>query len=163
VSLRILAVAFVVATLLLLTSPASASADVGLILRRSVVRTGEVMTIWGGCRDPIFLVPEAFAKRVGLSSFSLPAARPPTSPPYRLLGRTRCTGRIHYVGDFPDGDWSSWSGYLRFRVPRVRPGRYELVVYCASCRRGPGGSLVSNNWLWRGSKRVGETRLTIRA
>lgn len=151
------------ATLVVLALSASSSADEGLIVRRTVVRQGTLMTVWGGCRRPIYLVPESFAKRIFLYYFSLPVAGPPTRPPYRLLGRTRCTGEDHYIGDFPDGDWSSWSGYLRFRVPRVRPGRYVLVVYCAPCRPGKTGSLIVSNHLWRGSKRIGdETVLTIR-
>jgi hypothetical protein len=110
---------------------------------------------------PVYLVPESFAKRVGFFYRGFPAARPPSRLPFRLLGRTVCTGRTHYIGDYPDGDWSAWSAILRFEVPRVRPSRYQFVVYCESCRRGPGGSLIVNNWLWRESRRVGETALTI--
>jgi hypothetical protein len=68
---------------------------------------------------------------------------------------------MHYVGDYPDGDWSSWSGSLRFRVPHVPPGRYQLVVYCDPCHRGRGGTLVVNNWLWRRSERIRGTALRI--
>jgi hypothetical protein len=154
-------VGLVLAPLLALALASVAAADVGLIVRRASAPPGTLMTVWGGCRLPVYLVPQSIARRWGLSWFALPVARPPTGRPFRLLGRTSCTGRMHYVGDYPDGDWSSWSGRLRFRVPRVRPGRYELVVYCASCRRGSGGTLVVNNWLWRGSKRVGPAALTI--
>jgi hypothetical protein len=145
----------------LLAQPAPVSADVGLILQKAVVRQGDPMTVRGGCRMPIYLVPDSYARRTGLYAFSFPVARPPMEPPFRRLGRTRCTGRLHYLGDFPDGDWSSWSGYLRFRVPLLRPGRYHFVVYCAPCRRGPGGSIVVSNHLWRSGKRIGLTALTI--
>lgn len=106
-----------VGALAALALPAASAADDGLILRRAVVRPGELMTVWGGCREPIYLVPESFARRTGLLFFSLPAERPPTRSPFVFVGRTVCTRRVHYVGDFPDGDWSAWSGYLRFRVP----------------------------------------------
>jgi hypothetical protein len=154
-------VVFVVAALIALTLAAVSAADVGLILRRAIVQPGTVMTVWGGCRQPVYLVPESFARRRGFYYYSLPVARPPTTRPFRLLGPTVCTGRVHYVGNYPDGDWSSWSGLLQFRVPRVRPGRYQLVVYCASCRSGPGGTLIVNNWLWRGSRRIGPIELTV--
>jgi hypothetical protein len=151
-----------VATVVALALPASACADAGLILRRAIVQQGDVMTVWGGCREPIYLVSEAYAKRTFLYYFALSARGPPTRPPYQPLGRTTCTGRLHYIGDFPDGDWSSWSGYLRFRVPRVRPGRYVLVAYrCLPWSCGKRGSLSASNWLWRGSKRIGPSSLRI--
>jgi hypothetical protein len=158
-----LAAVFVAPVLLALVLPASAVGDDGLILRQAVVRPGEVVRVWGACGRPIYLISESFAKRSFLYYFSQPAARPPGKRPFRLLGRTVCTWRDHYVGDFPNGDWSSWSGYLRFRVPGVRPGRYQLVVYCAPCRHGPGGSLIINNWLWKGSRRIGPSGLAILA
>jgi hypothetical protein len=161
---RMRRVAFFLAVLLGLLVPGSAAGDEGLILRRATARPGEIMTVWGSCgRKPIYLVSESYARRSLLIYFSRLAPRPPSGPPFRFLGRTVCTRQDHYVGDFPDGDWSSWSGYLGFHVPPVRPGRYQLVVYCAPCRHGPGGSLVMNNWLWRGSRRVGPTGLTILA
>ena len=32
---------------------------------------------------------------------------------------------------------------LRFRVPRVKPGAYEFVVFCDACSPGPSGSLIA--------------------
>jgi hypothetical protein len=32
---------------------------------------------------------------------------------------------------------------VRFRVPRLAPGRYVYVLYCGPCRRGPRGSLIA--------------------
>jgi hypothetical protein len=152
------------AATLALALPPPSRADVGLILRRNVARVGDVVTVWGACRYPVYLIGLSAAKRLGLglqygSRF---APRRPAALPFRPLGRPRCTARTHYVGDFPSGDWSSWSGYVRFQVPRVPPGRYHLVVYCAACRRGPGGSLIVDNYLWRDGKRIGATLLTIR-
>lgn len=139
-----------------------AAADVGLILRKAVVSVGDTMTVWGSCyRMPVYLVKNTYAKRARIYEDSPVVVRPPTSRAFRLLGRTVCTGRMHYVGDDPKGDWSSWNGYLTFRVPRVAPGTYQLVVYCDSCHRGRGGTLIINNWLWRGSTRVGATALRI--
>lgn len=126
----------------------SASADVGLIVRKFAAAPGERFTVYGPCgRMPVYLI------RGGSPRGTTYAARPPRAP-YRLLGRFRCTGRDHYVGDFPKGDWASWSGLLRFRVPRIAPGFYRLVVYCEPCRRGRGGSLIDRTYLWRGGTRV---------
>ena len=156
-----LAVAFALA----LAWPAAARSDIGLIVRKAVVRPGETMTVWGGCGYPVYLVPEAHLRRLGTYhalTMSVPVAGPPRRPPFLRLGVPICTGRVHFVGDFPDGDWSSWSAYFRFRVPKLRPGRYQLAVYCAPCRRGRGGTLGVANYLWRGSKRIGLTALTVR-
>jgi hypothetical protein len=139
-----------------------AAADVGLILRKAVMSVGDPMTVWGSCyRMPVYLVKNAYAKRARIYEDTPAVARPPTSRAFRLLGRMVCAGRMHYVGHYPDGDWSSWNGYLRFRVPRVAPGAYQLVVFCDPCQRGRGGTLIINNWLWRGSRRVGATALSI--
>jgi hypothetical protein len=121
------------------------------------------MTVWGSCfRMPVYLVRAAYAERAHIYENSPVVARPPRGHEFRLLGRMVCTNRMHYIGDYPNGDWSSWNGYLRFSVPHVPAGRYQLVVYCGPCHRGRGGTLIVNNWLWRGSKRVGETGLTVR-
>ncbi|MDQ3823117.1 MAG: hypothetical protein M3321_07745 [Actinomycetota bacterium] len=162
--MRIAAV-LAVGGVLALAYPAVATSDVGLIVRRAVVRQGETMTVWGACTYPVYLVREAHVRRLGFYrryALSVYVPAPPRRPPFRRLGLPTCTGRTHLVGDFPGGDWSSWTAFLRFRVPRVRPGRYQLAVYCAPCRRGRGGSLIVQNHLWRGSKRIGPTALTIR-
>jgi hypothetical protein len=33
---------------------------------------------------------------------------------------------------------------LIFRVPHLRPGVYEFVIYCDPCHRGEGGSLITS-------------------
>jgi hypothetical protein len=146
-----------------LTFPAGAASDVGLLLRKNAVRVGARMTVWGPCdRMPVYLVRDSYARRTGLYDVSQTVAQPPTSAPFRFLGRMVCTGRMHYIGDYPNGDWSSWNGYLRFRVPQLPACRYQFVIYCEPCHRGRGGSLIVSNWLWRGSKRIGRTALTVR-
>jgi hypothetical protein len=135
-------------------------------LRQAVVSTGDRMTVWGPCdRMPVYLVRESYARRVGFYYDSLRVGRAPTSSAFRFLGRMVCTGRMHYIGDmshYPSGDWSSWNGYLSFRVPRLPHGRYQLVVYCDPCHRGRGGTLVVSNWLWQGSKRIGRAAVIVR-
>jgi hypothetical protein len=151
------------AALGVLALPSSSAADEGLIVRREVVRHGALMTVWGGCRRPIYLVPESFAKNPLRLLRASRRGRPPAGPSYRFLGRTRCTGRLHYIGDFPEGDWSSWSGYLRFRVPPVRPGRYQLIFHLCLPWRCPKGRFLVGSTLWRGSERIDdEAGLTIR-
>jgi hypothetical protein len=146
---------------LVLTAPTAA--DEGLIVRRAVVWQAEVMTVWGGCNRPIYLVPDSFAKNPLLLLRASRRGRPPTGPSYHFLGRTKCTGRLHYIGDYPDGDWSSWSGYLRFRLPQVRPGRYRLIFYFCLPWRCPNGRFLVGSSHWRGSKRVSDdSALTIR-
>jgi hypothetical protein len=150
-----------------LTFTAVAAADVGLILRRNVVAVGDRLTVWGGCdRMPVYLVSERYTKRAGFYWTSSVVRQPPQGRFFHFVGRMRCTGKMHYLGDmshFPAGDWSSWDGYLTFRVPRVAHGRYQLVVYCDPCHRGPGGTLVVSNWLWHGGKRIGRTALIVRS
>ena len=140
---------------MLLVCAAPAAADVGLLVRTATAVPGERLTVYGPCgRMPVYLVRGSSPRGTTF------LARPPGSP-YRFLGRMRCTGRVHFVGDFPDGDWSSWTGFLRFRVPDVRPGRYRLLIFCAPCRRGPGGSLIDSTHLWRGNTRIGVVGLRV--
>jgi hypothetical protein len=63
------------------------------------------------------------------------AHRPPTRAPYIWLGR------IHYA--------APTSGRFTFRVPHVAPGAYRIVVYCAPCYRGAGGSLIATGPTFR--------------
>ena len=51
-------------------------------------------------------------------------------------------------------------GTIRFRVPRVAPGRYKVFVYCEPCYPGPRGSLITDDRIFRvvragsGGKRI---------
>ncbi len=40
-------------------------------------------------------------------------------------------------------------GTIRFRVPRVAPGRYKVFVYCEPCYRGRRGSLITDDRIFR--------------
>ncbi len=38
--------------------------------------------------------------------------------------------------------------------PAFSAGRYQLLIYCEVCHRGPGGNLVANNWYFDGKRRT---------
>jgi hypothetical protein len=116
--------------LLLLLLPAlvlvpAAGADVGITLTTLVVhRCGWIRGVGDGSGLPVYLVPKRFApRREGTSE---PRSKQPPRRPFILLGRLRRT-RDPYADQ-----------RFRFRVPRVRPGRYRVFLYCGPC----GGSLI---------------------
>ena len=155
---RLLVLSAVVAVSLAI--PAITLADYGLTLRHQTVQSRETVTVFGNaCSSsrassvgmPIYLVPSAVQ-----NSATLFAPRPPASP-YRRLGRMRCTSTPH-----PWGDGGFWDATLRFRVPAVRPGRYQLVIYCDVCHHGRGGNLIVNDWYFNGRRRTALDALTIR-
>jgi hypothetical protein len=123
----------------------SAQADIALIsIHPTVARVGQLVEVRAGAyktlpRMPLYLVAKAHVPRprrcgpngatVGLCG---PVLRAPLRPPrFRFLGRLDFR---HHPRDVR----------LRFRVPRVRPGLYELVIYCDLCYRGRGGSLIAD-------------------
>jgi hypothetical protein len=55
-------------------------------------------------------------------------------PPYRLVGTIR-----RWQGRTRNGH--AW-GYVVFRVPKVKLGRYVFGMFCPPCVRGPRGSLI---------------------
>jgi hypothetical protein len=123
-----------------------------LTLRQRTAQPRDAITVWGNAcgsgREtpigmPIYLAPSAV--QVAATVF---APRPP-GPPYRLLGRMRCTNTFHAWGD-----GGFWNATLRFRVPQVQPGRYQLVIYCQVCHHGTGANLVANNWYFDGKRRT---------
>jgi hypothetical protein len=123
----------------------AAGADIGLIsVDRTSGRPGDrVAARFGGYASewphmPVYLVPVAQAPRIrpcvvhGRKAVCAPVVpRPPRGAPYTLIGR------IHYA---PPA-----RGRLRFRVPNLPAGSYALVVYCAPCYKGPGGSLIDTS------------------
>ena len=136
----------------------AARADVGIVrVSRASASPGDLVRVWAGgaVRMPLYLVP----RRAAPKSFScvvedgkpvaVPAdtpgaqvcrqiaPRPPSGPPYVLLGRFT---RPAEGERFPS---------LRFRVPAVRAGLYRFVIYCEGCYRGPGGSLIPSDFLFR--------------
>lgn len=151
----------VAVALVALVVPPAALADYGMTVRKTHVQPGERMTIWGnGCRGGkrfhlgmrVYLV----AERHQWATVYKP--RPPDGPPYHFLGRFRCT---HTHPPQPWGDGGYWTGTVTFRVPRVRPGRYQLVLYCAPCHKGPGGELVLTNTYFDGKRRQGLDALVV--
>jgi hypothetical protein len=151
--------AVVVVAALVVVPPALA--DYAMTVRKTHVQQGERMTIWGnGCHHstrsslgmPVYLVPERHQRT------TVYKPRPPSGPPYRFLGRFRCT---HTHLPQPWGDGGYWTSTVKFRLPRVTPGRYQLVLYCASCHKGLGGNLVLNNWYFDGKRRYGLDALMV--
>ena len=69
---------------------------------------------------PFYLVPRRLAPDDGTR-----VRRPPRRP-YVFLGRLRRTRNPYETQHF------------RFRVPRVRPGKYKVVIWCRPC----GGTLI---------------------
>ena len=121
---------FVVAAGLLaaLVAVPHASADIGLTLTTLDVRVGGVLRGTGnGWEMPVYLVPESRAHR-----------------PYRCntpRGRTYCYPRFHRPPGRPYvfiGRLAAGRGFRprpwAFRVPRVAPGRYQVAIWCRSCR-----------------------------
>jgi hypothetical protein len=151
-----------VVLLALIVAPA-ALADYALTVRRTQAHPGERMTIWGnGCRGGtrfhlgmrVYLVAARYQSRYA----DVVKPRPPDGPPYHFLGRFRCT---HTHTPQPWGDGGYWTGTVSFRVPGVALGRYQLVLYCDPCHKGPGGTLVLNNWYFDGKRRQTLRALTV--
>jgi hypothetical protein len=126
---------------MLLIVPA-ARADIGLVsISRTSGHPGDrVVARFGGYDQPwphmpLYLVPAPRAPRVrpclvhGVPTGCLARVRrAPRGSPFTPLGR------IRYA--------PPRSGRFAFRVPRLAPGYYSLVIYCAPCYKGPGGSLI---------------------
>jgi hypothetical protein len=144
----------VVVGLVALVVPPAALADYAMTVRKTRVEPGERMTIWGnGCRGGtrfhlgmrVYLVAARHQ-----AQYTIFKPRPPDGPPYHFLGRFWCT---HTDAPQPWGDGGYWTGTVTFRVPRLVPGRYQLVLYCPPCHKGPGGNLVASNWYFDGKRR----------
>jgi hypothetical protein len=116
-----------------LVAPEAAAAAVSPRFDRTSARPGQPVTIYQpgglgwlrGDARPIraYLVPAAVAGRVAFR----PDGRPRVGPP-----RSRSAV---YVGRM-----SLPRGRLRFRLPRLRPGRYAAVLWCGPC----GGTLIGS-------------------
>ena len=114
---------------------ASAAADIGLVsIDRTSGRPGtRVVARFGGYdrqwpRMPVYLIATPWNPQT-------PACCEPRVRHAPRGGRFTFLGRIHYG--------PPQRGRFVFRVPRLRPGTYALVVYCAPCYKGPDGSLIS--------------------
>jgi hypothetical protein len=125
-----------------LAGAAGALGDIGLVsISRTSGRPGDrVVARFGGYdrewpRMPVYLVPARRepqpAPCLGVDARAVCEARvrrPPRGAPYTFVGR------IHYAPPL--------RGRMRFRVPRLAPGWYAILVYCAPCYKGPGGSVI---------------------
>jgi hypothetical protein len=139
----------VLALIGLLPLATSARADVGLIsIDRTSGRPGDrVVARFGGYdrqwpRMPVYLVPARRSPQpapcLGIDPRAVCETRVPRAPkgaPYTFIGR------IHYG--------PPTRGRFRFRVPRLSPGLYALLVYCAPCYKGLGGSVIDTSARFR--------------
>jgi hypothetical protein len=74
---------------------------------------------------PLYLIPER-------SSFAFTTTRWPLKPPFVRLRKI---------------EWGRVTGAratIRFRVPKLRPTRYRLVIYCEPCTQGPRASVIGS-------------------
>jgi hypothetical protein len=113
-----------------LAAAGAARADVYVIVTTTTVHPGGLLRGTGdGSGLPFYLVPYArrplvYACRTNASC--APRTKRAPRRPYVYLGRLRRTRNFYALQHF------------RFRVPRVRPGRYAVVIWCRPC----GGSLI---------------------
>jgi hypothetical protein len=121
---------------LIATPPASADIDIDEI-SRNVARPGQLVrvtaagfvgsTSWVA---PIVMLPASRASRVSLRLRYTRLRR----PPYRMVGTIRTWHGLTRMGH-------AW-GFVVFRTPRMKPGRYVFGMFCPPCVRGPKGSLI---------------------
>jgi hypothetical protein len=104
----------------LVLAPAS-YADIYVIIANTIVHRGSYLRGTGdGSRMPFYLVPKRLAPANGDRLNHSPRR------PYVFLGRLRRTRNPYATQHF------------RFRVPKVRPGKYKVVIWCRPC----GGTLI---------------------
>jgi hypothetical protein len=136
-----------------------AQADNGVIsIRPTVARPGQLIEVRAGAYKslptplPLYLVPRRQVPRehrcgprskngVPIGFCPTVFARPPHAWPFVLVGRLdfrRASEPRH--GPVPHPRQVS----LRFRVPRLSPGLYELVIYCDPCAPGSRGAVITN-------------------
>jgi hypothetical protein len=75
---------------------------------------------------PLYLVPERSS-----SAFTTTARWPLEAPFVRLR-------KIEW------GRASGARATIHFRVPKLKPARYRLVIYCAPCTQGPRASVIGS-------------------
>lgn len=133
-----------------------AQADIGVIsVRPTVARPGQLVDVRAGAYKsipkpmPLYLVPRTQVPRehpcgpkgedgkpIGFCPTLF--AQPPRAWPFVLVGR------LHFrpvaAQQVPRPSRAS----LRFRVPRLGPGLYELVIYCDPCWPGSRGAVITN-------------------
>jgi hypothetical protein len=123
-----------VACVTLVAAPV-ALADYGMTVRETHVRPGDRMTIWGsGCRhSPRFhLGMRIYLVAVRHVSRNTIYKRRPPGPPFRFLGRFRCT---HTAAPQPWGDGGYWTATLTFVYRASRPaGTGSSFTACHAAR-----------------------------
>jgi hypothetical protein len=143
---RLLSAGLLASAVLFMVS--QADADIGVIgVKPNVGAPGQLVDLAVGCggsrcppRWPVSLFPSAQARRAlapvcegkhGPCSSPI-APRLPRGRPYVFLGWATGASPTSYGQRYE----------LRFRVPRVRPGGYEFVIFCDACSPGPSGMLI---------------------
>jgi hypothetical protein len=106
-------------------------ADVYFVIdQKSVGVDGFITGKGDGSGMPVYLVPAWMAPRpyaCNATAVCAPQTHARLGPPnYTLLGRFRVTRD------------RSTDQRFRFRVPRVKPGAYKVIIWCRAC----GGSLI---------------------
>jgi hypothetical protein len=129
---------FLVVVLAALAAAGAARADVYVIVTTTTVHVGGFLRGTGdGSRLPFYLVPYARRPQVyacGTNAYCTPRTKRAPRSPYVYLGRLRRTRDFYALQR------------LRFRVPRVRPGHYAVVIWCRPCH----GSLILAGSTMRG-------------
>jgi hypothetical protein len=95
---------------------------------------------------PVEKVPRPY--RCGPRRLCTPEApAPPRRAPFTLLGWAKpappADDRWPLGGGFGHGTIEPPRYALEFQIPDLRPGTYSYVIYCATCQRGEGGSLIA--------------------
>ena len=117
---------------------APARADIAVYLDRWQARPGErVRATSGAFYLSLYLAPTAKVPEPH-SCYDGRAVCRPTS-----LGLPRRPGWVWLGRFFPSRP------SFHFRVPAVRAGAYRAVVYCPPCVRGPRGSLIASERVFR--------------
>ncbi len=128
-----------IAAAIALSAASSAAAVVGVwAIAPSQARPGDIIRARTDPhsdtnRWPVYVVPTGYIcelRERPLAPCVRPSVGPPRGRPYTRIRRMRSDTR---------GDTR-----LSFRLPRVRPGRYRIVVYCEPCGQGPGGNLIAS-------------------
>ena len=146
---RPILIAGLCASVVVLTA-SQADADIGVIgVKPNVAAPGQLVDVAAGCgglgcpvRLPVSLLPSGDARGTlgPVCEGKHGPCRSPTAPriprerPYVFLGWAARTGPPPAYGQ---------RYVLRFRVPSVKPGAYEFVIFCDACSPGPRGMLVA--------------------
>jgi hypothetical protein len=142
VAIAAMARMFLLAMALLAVLTGTAAADLAPPrLSRAGGTPGQVVTGSGPSGVPVLMIraqlaPKRSACRVHAvcEPYSVGA---PSRRPWIRLGKM--SGRVLPVTQ----------GTIRFRIPHVAPGAYKIFIYCEPCYRGPRGSLITDDRLFR--------------